>query len=133
MENHTEFVQALYAAFGRGDVADILDACDPAITWSSNCDPAVVPWGGDRQGKDGVTAFFTALGKNLDFEVFEPRQFLPSGNTVVVLGRTRARFKTGGHGVFDSDWVEVFTLRDGKLTAFHEYYDTAAIERAKAV
>ncbi len=133
MENHTEFVQALYAAFGRGDLADILDACDPAIIWSSNADPALIPWGGVRHGKEGVTGFFTALGGNLDFEAFEPRQFLPSGDTVVVLGHTRARFKTGGHGVFDSDWVELFTLRDGKLTAFQEYYDTAAIERAIAV
>ena len=121
MENHTAFVQSLYASFGRGDLGAILDACDPAIAWSSNADAGRIPWGGARHGKDGVTAFFVALGGNLDFEAFEPRQFFPSGDTVIVLGHTRARFKTGGHGVFASDWAEVFTVRGGKLVSFQEH------------
>ncbi len=127
-----DLVQTLYAAFGRGDLPALLDHCDPAVTWGSNGDAARVPWGGTRHGREGVQGFFTALLGALEFEVFEPGRFIVQGDVAVVLGHTRARFKAGG-GVVSSDWVHVFTVRDGKLLRFEEYYDTAAIERAQAV
>ena len=133
MTDHSAFVVALYAAFGRGDVAFIMDTLDPAIVWESNGDPATIPWGGMRVGPEGALSFFQALGGNLDFEVFEPGAFHLAGETVIVQGRTVARHKHGGRGLFESTWVHFFTLRAGKLIGFQEYYDTAAIERALAI
>ncbi len=132
MPNNTDFIRMLYGAFGRGDVQTILDNVDPAIEWVSNINGDTVPWGGTRSGKAGVASFFQALADNLNFEVFEPHQFLDSGDAVTVLGRTRARFKTGGEGLFDSEWVHIFMIADGKLTRFQEFYDTAATELARA-
>lgn len=130
MTDNVTFIQSMYAAFGRGDVKTILENLDPAIQWESNGDPATIPWGGKRSGIAGALSFFEALGGNLDFELFEPGQFFPSGDTVIVLGRTIARHKTGGGGAWQSEWVHVFSVRDGKVTRFQEFYDTAAIERA---
>ena len=132
MTDHSDFVRTLYAAFGRGDLPTILDNCHKDVEWVSNGDPARIPWTGARSGVDGVTAFFVSLGTHLDFEVFEPRQFCPSGDVVIVLGYTEARHKHAGHGVFACEWVHAFTVRDGRLARFHEFYDTAAIERALA-
>ena len=132
MTTNTELVQTLYAAFGRGDLKTILDNCAPDIAWVSNGDPKTIPWTGARSGHDGATAFFAALAGAVDFEAFEPRQFFPSGDTTIVLGFTRARHKTGGRAAFDSEWVHVFTIGNGKLTRFQEFYDTAAIEHALA-
>ena len=108
----------------------ILDNLDPAVEWVSNCDVRSMPWGGRRDGLAGVASFFQALGENLDFEAFEPGEFHTAGDTVTVLGHTRARFKTGGRGIFDSHWVHIFTVRNGRLGRFLEFYDTAAVERA---
>ncbi len=132
MTDNSAFIRMLYDAFGRGDVQTILDNVDPAIEWVSNINGDTVPWGGKRSGKAGVASFFQALAENLDFEVFAPHQFLDAGEAVTVLGRTRARFKTGGHGLFDSEWVHIFTIASGKLTRFQEFYDTAATELARA-
>ena len=132
MTDAETFVRSLYAAFGRGDLKTILDNLDPAVDWRSNCASATVPWGGRREGLVGATSFFQALSVNLDFEVFEQNEFHEADDTVTVLGRTRARNKKAGHGVFDSEWVHVFTVKNGKLTRFMEFYDTAAIERALA-
>ena len=132
MTDTLTFVRSLYAAFGRGDVPGILATLDPAIVWISNGDPATIPWAGTRTGPEGALSFFQALGGALDFEVFEPGRFLESGDTVTVLGRTRARHKAGGHGVFECEWAHIFTIRNGKLARFQEFYDTAAIERALA-
>ena len=133
MSDQAAFVGSLYAAFGRGDLAFILERCAADILWESNCDPDRVPWGGRREGPEGVTAFFQNLIGHLDFEVFEPGPPHANGNTVFVLGRTRARHKHAGQGVFDCEWVHVFTLADGRLDRFQEFYDTAAVERALSV
>ena len=132
MTDHSDLIRGLYAAFGRGDLPFILNASAPDIVWWSNGDPATIPWAGGHTGLDGVRDFFGALMTHLDFEAFEPREFLPSGETVIVLGRTRARHKSGGRGVFDCEWVHAFTIRDGRLARFREYYDTLAIQRALA-
>jgi len=133
MTNATEFVQSLYAAFGRGDAKAILDNLDPAVQWWSNGDSKTIPWSGAREGIAGAASFLQALGENLDFEAFEPGEFHAAGDTVTVLGRTRARNKKAGHGVFDCRWAHIFTVRNGKLADFKEFYDTAAIERALAI
>jgi len=133
MADHAEFIRSLYAAFGRGDVATILDNLDPAIEWTSNVDPAKMPWGGKRTGRNGALSFFQALGESLDFEVLEPGEFFVATDAVTVLGRTRARNKHGGHGVFDCAWVHLFTIGDGKVPRFMEFYDTAAMQAAMAI
>jgi uncharacterized protein len=127
---NSALIRSLYAAFGRGDVKSILDHVDPAIEWISNGDGKIIPWGGTRGGVAGAASFFQSLADNLDFEAFEPREFFEAGESVIVLGRTRARVKKGG--VFDSDWAHVFTLKNGKLLCFREFYDIKSIADAIA-
>ena len=56
--DNVQLVQSLYAAFGRGDINAIVEAYDPNIAWFSNADPALLPYGGERRGLDGVRSFF---------------------------------------------------------------------------
>jgi ketosteroid isomerase-like protein len=130
MTDTADFIRSMYAAFGKGDVKTILDNLDPTVEWWSNCDSNTFPWGGRREGVAGAASFFQALGDNLDFESFEPREFYSAGDTLTVVGHTRARNKKAGRGLFDCEWVHIFALRDGKLASFREFYDTAAMERA---
>jgi uncharacterized protein len=127
MSDNAAFIRSLYGAFQRGDMKTILDNLDPSIEWISNGDGEVIPWGGKRGGLVGAASFFQSLADNLDFEIFEPRQFFDAGDTMTVLGRTRARMKRNGGGAFDCEWAHIFTLKSGKLVRFQEFYDTAAI------
>jgi len=131
MTDAISFIRMLYAAFSAGDVKTVLDNLDPAVEWRSNGDG--FPWGGRREGIAGAASFFQALADNLDFEAFEPGEFHDAGDTVTVLGHTRARYKMAGRGILDCDWVHILSIKDGKLSRFIEFYDTAAIERALAV
>jgi ketosteroid isomerase-like protein len=126
MSDNKTIVQALYAAFGRGDVPFILANLDDSVEWVSTCSSDAIPWGGARHGQQGALSYFEAVGGNLDFEVFEPRQFAGDGELVFVRGRTRAKVKSTGRN-FDSEWVHVFTLADGRVKRFQEFPDTAAI------
>ncbi len=131
MSDNSTRVRSLYESFGRGDLKSILDNLDSSIEWISSTSASVIPWGGRHNGVEGAASFFKALTDNLDFEVFEPRQFFAAGDHVTVLGRTVARVKSTGKK-FDSEWAHVFTFKGGKVERFQEFYDTAAIVHAIA-
>ena len=68
--------------------------------------------------------------RRLTFSRFEPRQFIAQDDKVITLGHYTAKTSTGGS--FDSDFVMVFTLRNGKVTEFQEFLDSAGLNAAFA-
>ena len=54
-------VQAIYEAFGRGDVATILDKLDDAVEWETTVPVPDVPWLQPRRGKASIVGFFESL------------------------------------------------------------------------
>src|ERR1019366_8086589 len=50
-----ESIEQVYDAFGRGDVAAILDSVTDDVDWASEAKSSGAPWYGVRHGKDGVT------------------------------------------------------------------------------
>jgi uncharacterized protein len=125
-------VQNAYAAFGRGDIATLLGYMTDDIQWRPVIGTAKhVPFSGERTGKAGVGEFFKQVAASEDFQQFDPREFVAQGDKVVALGHYRAVTKATGR-TFESDFVMVFTLRDGKITAFQEFTDSAGINAAFA-
>ena len=108
--NNVEFVKSLYAAFTRGDLETIFAACDPNIEWVSNSDPALIPWGGERKGIDGARSFFKELTAHIEYESFQPRDFIGGSDYVTVLGHTIARVNPSG-GRVDGEWIHLFKFK----------------------
>jgi uncharacterized protein len=127
-EENKRAVQAIFEAFGRGDIPAVLEHVSEDVTWKAP-GPEVVTYFGDRRGHAGATEFFVQLGTNVDFEHFEPGAFVAEGDKVVVLGRERGRVKGTGK-TFDNEWALVFTFDGGKVSAFQCYENTAAIAEA---
>lgn len=126
---NTKVVQDAYAAFGRGDVQGILDRLDDGIVWNGVYGAgAHVPMSGERKGKAAVTEFFKQVASHVTFARFEPREFVANGDKVVTLGHYTAKTSAGKD--FDSDFAMVFTLENGKVTAFQEFLNTAALNSA---
>lgn len=92
------------------------------IKWVSP-GPKAIPWAGNYEGKQAVAEFFKKIDQNVDFQQFEPREFIAQGNKVVTLGYMQVKSKmTGKSG--REDWAMVFTVRNGKVAHFQEYVDT---------
>ena len=128
-ENNKRTVREIFEAFGRGDIAGVLEHVSEDVTWRAP-GPDVVTYFGDRRGHAGATEFFVQLGTNVDFEHFEPGAFIAEDDKVVVLGRERGRVKRTGKS-FDNDWALVFTFDGGgKVAGFQCYENTAAIAEA---
>ena len=68
---------------------------------------------------------------SIQFQSFEPREFIAQGDKVAVLGHYVGRAKPTGRS-FETDWVMIFTLRNGLVTRFIEFADSAGINEAFA-
>jgi uncharacterized protein len=81
------------------------------------------PDGGENRKEVGE--FFAAIPRADDIHAFEPREFIEADEQVTVLGwessTARETKKT-----FESEWVHVFTVREGKITRWRGFFNTAA-------
>jgi hypothetical protein len=60
---------------------------------------------------------------------FEPQEFIAEGDKVVVTGQAKWAVKSNAQ-TYESPWVHIFTIRDGKVARFHQFNDTAAAVEA---
>lgn len=128
-DQNTRIVRDAYAAFGRGDIPALLSCFDDNIAWKPVTGAGThVPTAGERRGKAAVAQFFKVVAETTHFERFDPREFIAQGDKVIALGHYTAKTPAGRR--FDSDFVMVFTLRDGKVTQFQEFCDSAALNAA---
>jgi ketosteroid isomerase-like protein len=80
------FVQNLYAAFGKGDIATLIKGLSTDVDWQSGGRTSDYPGFGQRKGQPQVQEFFKFLAENNDFAHFSPREFFAVGDRVFVLG-----------------------------------------------
>ena len=129
---NTTVVQEAYAAFSRGDIHTLLSKFADDIVWTAVYGAGShVPTAGERRGKAAVAEFFKQVAENINFSRFEPKEFIATGDKVVALGHYTA--ETPMKKSFDSDFAMVFTLRNGQVTRFQEFCNSAAINAAYVV
>lgn len=126
--NNTQVVKDAYEKFVSGNIEDLLHLFSEDISWQT---PKVEgsPLGGKWQGRQEVSRFFSELDKTEDITQFEPGEFISQGDRVVVMGNYAATIKATD-GRLQTDWVHIFTVKNGKITSFLEFFDTAAVQRA---
>ena len=81
----------MYEAFGRGDVATIVDAVTDDVDWASDTSSTGAPWYGIHKGKDGVAAFFQEFGSAMEVAEFTPLTFAANDSAVLTVVRFRRR------------------------------------------
>ena len=62
-------------------------------------------------------------------ETLKATEWLTNGDRVVVIGHESSRFLHNG-AAYGMDWVQVNTVRDGKIVEMWEYNDRAAMRVA---
>jgi uncharacterized protein len=120
-------VEAIYAAFGRGDIDAILDHLAEDVSWEqwddSFAQRAGVPELAPRKGRDGVAEFFRVVG-GLEIGEFAVLDILASGRQVAVEVVIAAAHPDGGR--FRDAELHLWTFGDdGKVVRMRHYVDTA--------
>jgi ketosteroid isomerase-like protein len=123
-------VQSIYEAFGRGDVAAILDNVAEDAAWEAwengnTTQDAGVPWMLARRGRDGVAEFFQEVAGRLEFHSFEPRNLLEGGDQVAATIEFDVTARATGER-FQDEEIHLWTFdADGKVSGMRHYVDTA--------
>jgi ketosteroid isomerase-like protein len=132
-QENVEFVQGMFAAGATMDKAALLAAlpeliaqtCDPEIEWYE--DPQRAD-GRVYRGHAGVRESWEQWLDQWDEYGGEPERFVDCGDDVLVVAREHGRGARSGATVTGRLFA-VFTIRDGKILRYREFYDeTAALE-----
>ena len=117
-------VQKIYEAFGRGDVATILDQLTDDVDWASEAGLAGAPWHGVHKGKGEVPDFFTELAAAVDVLEFTPLSFAANDTDVMVVIRFGVKSKATGKSA-EMELHHRWQFRDGKVFRYRGSEDTA--------
>ena len=127
-QENKRLVMEGYQMFRNGDISQLLERYHDDALWIEP-DAEHVPFAGKHNGKAAIARFFQQLNEQAEALRFEPKECIAEGDKVVVTGEATWLARSTGRS-YDSPWVHVFTLRDGKVARFESYHDTAAGERA---
>jgi ketosteroid isomerase-like protein len=122
-------VQAIYEAFGKGDVPAILDVLADDVEWESWADnsavKAGVPWMTPRHGKAEAAKFFETAGQ-MEIVDLQVLSFMEGGDQVAVEFVFEARLPAWGGGHYRDEEIHLWTFdADGKVSRLRHYTDTA--------
>jgi len=126
--NNLQIVQDAYGKFGSGDIGGLIGLLSDDIDWRV---PEIenASFAGASRGHEAMGEFFAALVAEEEITHFEPIEFIDGGDKIVVLGKSAATVRETGRS-YQTEWVHIFTIKDGKITNFHEFFDNAAATRA---
>lgn len=127
-QENLQVVQKMYAASGQGDIPSFLGFLSEDVEWAVP-GPKDIPNAGIYYGHAQVVQLFMNMGESLELQQYKPLEFIAQNDRVVVTGHASGRVRANNHPL-EYDWVQVYTLRDGKTVKFREYLDTAAIAKA---
>src|SRR5919201_5470267 len=123
-EDNIKTIQAAYEAFGRGDVAAVLDAVSDDVDWAAEASSSEAPWYGVKHGKAEVAAFFEAYGSTMEVEEFTPVSVAANETDVLTVVRIRAKARATGRTAA-MHIHHYFKFRDGKVVYYRGSEDSA--------
>jgi ketosteroid isomerase-like protein len=122
---NVQIVKDLYEAAANDDIDTVLAAFASDIEWREADGHPYQPDGKPWFGVDAVREnLFDNLDSEWDGFTVSPHEFYDAGDTVVVECRYGGVHNTTGKRL-DAQACHVWRLRDGKVTGFQQYVDTA--------
>ena len=112
-----------------GDIDAVLALLSPDFTLVYS-GPSIIPSSGTWNGHDGFRSWAqAAVQGHLPTESLNIEEFIVQGDHVVVPGHVALRVKTTGKNC-ETDFLHLFTVRDGQLTSWRDFFDTYALAQA---
>jgi ketosteroid isomerase-like protein len=127
-ENNINIVKKAFACFGKGDVDGIIALMIDDVRWEIT-EVKNDPVTGTRTGKDAVKNLFIQMGQVQQGEAFNPQNFYSDADKVFVQGNYAFKVNATGKS-FACDFIQVFTIKNGLISGYREYTDTAKVQEA---
>ncbi|MEU4772298.1 nuclear transport factor 2 family protein [Micromonospora sp. NPDC023644] len=124
-------VESFFARFGAGDVPGLVDLFADTFDLVVDGTPNI-PWSGRRSAPAELPDFFGSFGRVLGpAQEYEITTTVVDGGNAVVLGHNKFEVLATGRS-FTNHFALHIAVRDGKITTYHMYEDTYAIDAAFA-
>jgi len=102
----------------------------PDVRWYEAEGNPYMPSGEAWVGHDAlVKNLFTRIGAEWDRFTIKTKSFHGAGDSVIVEARYSGTYKPTGKSI-DAQACHVWDLKDGKVTRFQQYVDTAQLQAA---
>lgn len=111
--------------FAAGDVQAILNNVSATAGWV-NYSPETVPYAGNFTGR--IPEFFQAIGRSTGAKVIA-NKFIAQDDSAVSIARYTAKVRDTGANI-DTPLAHIFTVREGKVTSWIGFSDSAAVAAA---
>ncbi len=102
----------------------VVDLAAADIEWWAAGPRDVLPWAGSWRGPEAVARWFDVLNGTLEYDTWEPYEYVVQGDTVVEFVRGGGRVRANGRR-YEGEIVRVWTFREGKIARVRSFYDTA--------
>ncbi|GGD97551.1 nuclear transport factor 2 family protein [Planktosalinus lacus] len=131
VNQNTAIIDGLYKAFSAGDIPAVLGAMDANIVWNEAEGNAYAdgnPYIGPDAVLNGVFARVGAEWENFKLNNIELHEM--SNDKVLATLRYTGKYKKTGKSI-DAQVAHLWTLKDGKITAFQQFVDTKQLADAE--
>ena len=126
--SNVKFANAIYTAFGRGDIPAVLAGFHPEVQWRQAEGNPYQPDGAVWVGPQAVLEkLFMRIGEEWEGFTVNVRTLHDAGDHVVMEGRYTGTYKPSGRNL-DAQVCHVLRFRDGKLLSFQQYVDTGQLQ-----
>ncbi|PRX43147.1 nuclear transport factor 2 family protein [Salegentibacter salegens] len=127
---NTGIIEGLYNSFAQGDIPSVLEAMDEEIIWNEAEGNAYAdgnPYIGPEAILNGVLARIGAEHEYFKLEDIKLHE--TNNNQIMATLRYDAKVKETGK-TYNAQVAHLWTLKDGKVSAFQQYVDTKKINDA---
>jgi uncharacterized protein len=125
-QENIALIQKIYSAFSAEDVQTILNHVSATAEWV-NYGPETVPYAGNFTGR--IPEFFQAIGQSSKGGKVIADKFVAQDDSVISIGRYTATVRKTGANI-DTPVAHIFTVREGKVTSWIGFSDSAAVAAA---
>ena len=119
-----DVVGAIYAAFGRGDIAGIQAHLADDVEWEYGVSSTTVPWLQPLRGRELVPRFFLVFAQSAEVHRFEIKALLEGPDLVVAIIDLEFTVRATGRRVVEEDEAHVWRFAGGKVVRFRHRADT---------
>lgn len=131
-KKNIKIVKEMFDAYERRDIKALINSLADTVDWRcpvTNDFSGPLTWGKPRHNRKEVEDFFKEVLRDITPIEMKPIRFTAQDDRVIVEGADLG--KTTVTGIeYLVNWVMVLTLKNGKVTLLHDYFDTVEIARA---
>lgn len=121
-QTNIEVVKSLYEAFGNRNIPGILELLDVNVEWGEPENP-FNPAAGKRFGHQGFLDWINIGRSAEEILILRPERFLSDHDTVAATGYMKCK-AISTQKIYESDFVHLVVLENGKIKRFQEFFDT---------